>query len=301
MMLAAINKIRRISAQNPGKPEDVMKQILFVCSLAICCVIGTGSVRAGPTWAFWDFNNTTGATANDLTLTFSSNITNNLRQVQNNPMTSATVNGRSVTFDAANAGQNVPSQANCPRNFPSCSQDFGMTLLVPGPTRLVSAQWSLLSGGNANVIPLPNIFVIAGRVNNNAVGTISITNNDTQLVYFEGTDAATDIDPTVLSTMIADNDVGSELDANPADNANAVAEGGFSLAPGQTETFTLGSDDPGDYTSVVFAESYDPTFQTDDTYTVGYAMDVPEPPALLLFTVSLAALFWLRARQARAA
>src|ERR1700730_2977865 len=119
-----------------------MNRRQFASAFALFSLLGIGSARAGPTWAFWDFNNTTGATADDLTLTFTSNITTNLNQVQNNPMTLATVNGKSVTFNAKDKTQNVPTQANCPKTFPSCSQDFGLVLLDPGPTKLTAATWS---------------------------------------------------------------------------------------------------------------------------------------------------------------
>jgi len=270
----------------------------FACAFALFSALGMGSAWAGPTWAFWDFNNTSGSTANDLTLTFTSNVTTNLNQVQNNPMTIATVNGKSVTFDAKDATQNVRSQGNCPKAFPACSQDFGLTLLDPGPTKLTAATWSLISGGNAAVVPLPNLFVIVGR-KPNGNGVVSITNSDTQSVFFTGVDAATNITPSALSGVVCDTEVDCELDANPADNANAVAESNFSLAPGLTMTFPLGADALGDYTSVVFEDSFDSTFQTFST--VGFASDsIPEPPSWLMLVGGLASMgavgFWRKNR-----
>jgi hypothetical protein len=263
-----------------------MQRLWLACVLTASFALGIGQAMAGPTWAFWNFTNTSGATANDLTLNFTSAVTTNLNQVQNNPMTSATVSGNSVTFNAVNNSQNVPTQGNCPGNFPSCSQDFGMTLLAPGPTALTSANWSVLSGGTPPVVPLPKLFVIEGKAPNGN-GMVSITNEDTQYVYFEDVETGTDIDESVLENEDTSSECGND-DLTDCELDATTAQANFSLAPGQTETFMLGADGgPGqdEYTSVIFTDSYDSDF--DNSQMVGYAEDVPEPSSLSLFAAAL--------------
>lgn len=195
-------------------------------------------------------------------------------------MTMTTVNGKSVTFNATGKSQYILNGGS----------DSGMAFLAPGPSKLTSAVFSLITGGNY-IVPMPNITVIPGKKNGN--GDVSITNDGTQTAYLESVDAATAIDPSLLSASLSD-DITNELYAN---NPEPGLDG--SLAPGATKTVMLSADHGDDYTSVVFTASNDPTFAADDTVTLAFADDVPEPPTWRLLATGVVLTLSLAVRRRR--
>jgi hypothetical protein len=245
---------------------------------------------AGPTIVFFNFANpSTTSPATDLSLTFKSKIYPNLAQSQSSPLTDNAVDaaGMTITFTQRLGGPSV--QPTTPANAKKGSNvASGVVWLAPGAATLTAAAFSYPVGADQKV-PMPMIKVIEGKKGNN--GTVDIINDDSQAVYFEDVDVATGLDPSGFDDSSAD--ITDELFATSP-------EPSFSLQPGATESFLLGSDPGDDYTSVVFTDSYDPTFSSY-TDTLGFASDVPEPPAWSLLAIGAALILRLSARRQRSA